>query len=234
MAAVAPPSAKRRPRFRFSLRTTLLWLTAACFFLGIYVKQVRDQKAAREVVKAWDGIAYLDYQWAAVSVNTNSPAKSPPAPPNFRRLRELLGDDIFSSVVSVVIPYHSRANIDTSALLAFRRLRSLNLSGTHVGDADLQKIAGMSRVEELLLADTDVTDDGIQWIVQFPSLKILSLRGTVVSDTGLRAIAQMNALQELDVTDTNATKEGLDHLRAALHNCRVTAGLTATQKPLKW
>jgi hypothetical protein len=234
MAALVLPSAIKWPRLRFSLRTTLLLLTAACLFLGVYVREVRDQKVAREVVKAWGGIAYLDYQWAAASASSNSPTKSPPKPPNFRRLRELLGDDFFSDVVSVTVPYHARADIDTSALRAFRRMRSLNLSGTHVGDADLQKIARMSRIEELRLADTDVTNDGIQWIVQLPSLKALSLRGTVISDAGLLTLAQMDTLQELDVTDTNATKEGLDRLKATLRNCRVTTGLAATQKPLKW
>jgi hypothetical protein len=151
-----------------------------------------------------------------------------------RRLREQLGDDFFSDVVSVTLPYHSRADIDTSALLAFRGLRSLDLSGTHIGDADLQKIIGMNHLEELRLADTDVTDDGIRWIAQLPSLKTLSLRGTVLSDRGLLAMAQMNTLQELDITDTNVTQQGLLQLQTALVNCRVNIGMTATRKPLKW
>jgi Leucine Rich repeat len=234
MAALAPSSARKRPLFRFSLRAALVSLTAACLFLGGYVKQVRDQKDSREKIRACGGTAYLDYQWAAASASNKLRAQSPPKPPNFLRLRELLGDDFFSNVVAVTVPYHLGCEIDTSALLAFRRLRLLNLSGTHLGDDDLRKIAGMISIEELRLADTDVTDDGIQWIVRLPRLKILSLRGTVISDTGLRMVSQQTSLQELDASDTNATKEGLDHLKVALCNCRVTTGLAATRKGLTW
>jgi hypothetical protein len=234
MRALAAPSAKKRPLFRFSLRATLLSLTAACLLLGGYVKQVRDQKVARETIKAWGGIAYLDYQWAAASANNKLPVQSPAKPPNFRLLRELLGDDYFSNVVAVTIPYHALANIDASALLAFRRLRSLNLSGTHVGDDDLRKIAKMSSIEDLRLADTDITNDGIQWLSLLPQLSVLSLRGTVTSDAGILVLTKKQSLQELDVADTNATKEGLDRLQAALKTCRVTTGLAATRKALKW
>ena len=231
--------------FRFSLKTLTLFVTILCLVLGRYVKRVHDEKTAAEAVHRWGGATILDYQfgieadplqteiWPS-SKTVPSRISSRPPEPRFRRLRELMGDHYFSSVVSVTIPYHVTPDINVDVLGAFRNLRSLGLSGTHTNDEDVRKLTRLTKIEVLRLADTDVTDGGVQWLLRLPKLRILSLRGTVISDAGLLKLCGHNSLQYVDVGDTYVTEVGRHQLQTALPDCTVIAGAPVSRRSLWW
>src|SRR4051812_13987229 len=119
MAIGSEASGRSRPWLRFSLRAALLVVTIICLVLGSYVKQVLDQKRATEIVRSWGGTVLLEYQWEYETTHKNATNKSPPEPPNFRSFREWFGEDYFSNVVAVSLPYHSSPSIDVPVLLGF-------------------------------------------------------------------------------------------------------------------
>jgi hypothetical protein len=221
-------------------------MTIMCLVLGGHVKRVRDEKTATEKVRSWGGTAILDYQfepksdlsqlemWPSATAVRRSAIRSAPPQPRFQRLRKLMGDHYFSSVVAVPIPYHATADVNVDVLDAFRSLRSLSLNGTHANDDDVRKLTRLNEIEVLRLSDTDVTDDGIQWLVRLPKLRILSLRGTVISDAGLLKLCRHNSLQYVDVSDTYVTEVGRHQLQTALPGCTVIAGAPEIRQPMRW
>jgi hypothetical protein len=70
----------------------------------------------------------------------------------------------------------------------FSQLRYLNLTGSQVDDQILSKIATMPSLDQLVLDDTNVTDDGLQ---TFPlsQLSRLSIRRTKATVLTLKALA---------------------------------------------
>ena len=91
----------RRRRFRFSLRTLLVFVTVAsagCGWLGYKVRQARRQREAVEVIQRLDGSVKYDYQF-----DSDESLIESPLPPGPIWLRKLLGDDFFANVRGVLI-----------------------------------------------------------------------------------------------------------------------------------
>jgi Leucine Rich Repeat (LRR) protein len=218
---------------RYSLRTAIVFTTLVCIVLGAYVKRAHDEEHATDVVRSWGGTAILDYQWEQMN-RSGTAAKAPPTPPCFQKLRQLLGDHYFSSVVAVKIPYHTTAPLNTNVLCLFHNLRSLDLSGTHVSDDDLQSLTRLKHIETLLLADTDVTNGAMRWVVDMPRLKRLSLQRTSITDVGLLALMQQHSLLQLDIDGTCVSRKAIEQFRLARPDCQVEVGMLATQTPLHW
>ncbi len=86
-------------------------------------------------------------------------------------------------------------------------LRKLNLCGTlELDDGGLAAIAGLSELEELILDETSVTDDGLRHLASLSRLKKLSLYAAHgVTGGGFEHLA---ALGELEVLDLSATDAG--------------------------
>lgn len=90
---------------------------------------------------------------------------------------------------------------------------AVNLKYTKAGDASLEHLKGLTRLEVLFLKDTDVTDDGIRYIKGLTSLEVLELGRTKVTDKGLEDLAGFGKLQRLDLGGTQVTDKGLEHLK---------------------
>jgi hypothetical protein len=84
---------------------------------------------------------------------------------------------------------------------------------THVVDADLACLDGLTELRELDLCRTKVTDAGLPHLRGLGQLRGLDLQHTKVTDAGLRCVEGLSQLQELDLVDTAITDAGLEHLK---------------------
>ncbi len=119
------------------------------------------------------------------------------------------------------------------------QLARIYLDKKPLGDNDLQNLAGLKRMEYVSLGGTNVTavglahlvnsrehlwglplwgsqvgDDGLEVLAQFPNLTGLWLNGTKVSDKGLSNVKTLTKLQMLTLDDTKITDAGLTYLSA--------------------
>lgn len=78
-----------------------------------------------------------------------------------------------------------------------------------VRDADLERISGLSRIAELELHRTRVTDEGLKVIATLPDLQLLKLSGLPISDDGLRHLLPLRKLRSLQLSQTRVSDAGL-------------------------
>ena len=126
---------RRRRWYTFSLRSLLIFTVIAGFgfgWLGLKVKEARDQRLAVEAIEKLEGAVFYDYQYDEQGIWISD--AEPPAP---RWLRQLLGDDLFCSVLSVVIEDQQFTDTGLIDVAGLTNLEDLNLSGTQVTDAGL-------------------------------------------------------------------------------------------------
>lgn len=97
---------------------------------------------------------------------------------------------------------------DLSPLVGLPNLKSLNLSGSSVTDANLRQLHGLS-LDVLLLYDTyGVTDANVAEIA-FPTLRELCFMNNSITDAGLKPLAGLASLTRLTLTGTRVSGEGL-------------------------
>ncbi len=101
---------------------------------------------------------------------------------------------------------------------------SLQLTGRFT-DAHLGGLGGLSRVQELDLADTDITDAGLIHISRLTGLRTLDISMTDVTSAGVQQLRSRRQLRELNLRGTKVTAAGLRDLRKALANCRIEASV---------
>ncbi len=112
-----------------------------------------------------------------------------------------------------------------------------DLTGSWIGDADLERLGKLARLERLVLAKTTVTDsgferlqglrnvieldchfceflteDGVARMKGWARLETLNLRGTKVTSKVFEHLARMPALRRLDLAHTQISDEGFEHL----------------------
>jgi hypothetical protein len=72
------------------------------------------------------------------------------------------------------------------------------------------------------LADTQVSDAGLERLKTLTNLPELYLMNTLVSDGGLKHLHGLTGLQKLYLTGTKVTAAGVAELQKALPKCRIT------------
>ena len=110
------------------------------------------------------------------------PGATPPEPPS---LRKLLGDDLLVNVMCVYLTDTEVGDAKLERLKALPRLQSLDLSNTKVGDTGLQHLEGLTQLRELNLIGAKITDAGLEHLKELTQLRKLTLGGTKVGDAGL-------------------------------------------------
>jgi hypothetical protein len=84
----------------------------------------------------------------------------------------------------------------------------LQMANPDVTDQTLEYLAGMERLRELDLNETQVTDQGLAVLAALPALEVLRLKGTKISDAGFREqLAAKQSLRHLDVRNTGVSAE---------------------------
>jgi serine/threonine protein kinase len=110
------------------------------------------------------------------------------------------------------------------------RLLELHLKNTRVTDAVLQQLGDLPKLDTLGLAGSLVTDDGLKWAAnRYKTLNVLDLRGVgSVTDLGLKHLSPLPNLGHVMLTGTSVTAAGVADLRKARPRCLIDWSATPT------
>jgi hypothetical protein len=99
-----------------------------------------------------------------------------------------------------------KTDFDYSTLASKPDIVVLQMANPEVKDETLEYLLGMSALEELDLNNTQVSDQGLAVLAKLPSLEKLRLRGTPITDAGFRKhLLPLDRLKMLDLTGTKVT-----------------------------
>jgi len=124
--------------------------------------------------------------------------------------------------------FETDTNDDDLALISgyLPDLERLDLSGTAVTDDGLKHVAGLRKLRELALRDTDIDGPGLVHLEALPRLSGLNLGLTMVGDESAEILSRMTGLRELllfhaEMSDAGVAKiEALKELRTlSLEEC---------------
>ena len=101
------------------------------------------------------------------------------------------------------------------------RIGTLILQDTPITDEGLQFLANLTQLQHLSLANTQITDAGLQYLKGMTQLEWLNLDSTQVSDAGLEQIKRLPKLERLVLTHTDVTDEGVKRLRETLPDRKI-------------
>jgi len=94
----------------------------------------------------------------------------------------------------------------------FPNLTAIDLSETKIEDGALVEIGKLTKLEDLNLWRSRVTDSGIKFLVELP-LKRLNLDDTSIGDAAIPHIAQIRSLEFIHLGKTAITDEGIQGLK---------------------
>jgi hypothetical protein len=139
--------------------------------LGLFGDRLRRAVKQRNIVaqiQGAGGIVLYDHQYGFTVENHGDPLwEPPPAAPILLRL--ILGEDFFADVVYI------------------------QFDPTQINDADLARLQGLTDLhglQHLNLADTHVSDHGLEYLTGLTQLRVLELTGTRVTDEGAEKLQQ--------------------------------------------
>jgi internalin A len=101
-------------------------------------------------------------------------------------------------------------------------LQELMLAQSQVTDAGLAHLEGLPKLHRLALQQARVGDAGLAHLKSLHSLKELDLTGTKISDKCVVHLKGLTQLKELTLEDTAVTKAAVKELRKALPACHVS------------
>ncbi len=91
----------------------------------------------------------------------------------------------------------------------------LQMANNDVNDETLNYLVGMTQLKELDLNDSQITDAGLEVLAQLPALEIVRIRGTLVTDKGFGAwLAAKESLINIDARDTAIASKSLRDWKA--------------------
>ena len=205
----------RSPWKRFSLRTFLIAITAACVLLGWKASRVNVQRPAITKIENASGTVVLSSQSAADGVGTA------PSSNIWNPLRGKLDDLWFDSVRSVRTPHLNEDSRRTgkkylsdeiySLSLGFPDLRNLQLSYSDISNEEVTTLGKLSKLQSLDLSCTRIREGPMNGLRHLP-LKWLSIRRTRLDDEGIADLKGMTTLEHLDLTRTKVSDAGIEIL----------------------
>jgi internalin A len=114
-----------------------------------------------------------------------------------------------------------------AAIQGWKKLKTLNLHGTKVGDVGLEHIANITTIESLDVGSTLMTDVGLERLTNLTNLKQLTMGGNELGDSGLQALRQLPGLTYLDLSGRQGTDKNVWTL--AMSDAGLDAVLTLKQ-----
>jgi internalin A len=114
-----------------------------------------------------------------------------------------------------------------AAIKGWKKLKTLNLHGTKVGDTGLEHIAVITTLESLNVGSTLMTDVGLERLTNLTNLKQLTMGGNELGDAGLQALRQLPGLTYLDVSGRQGTDKNVWTI--AMSDSGLSAVLTLKQ-----
>jgi hypothetical protein len=103
-------------------------------------------------------------------------------------------------------------------------IHALDLSRTHVSDADLAHLASMTNLTRLLLSRTEITDAALAHLKTLTKLEHLNLYQTKVTDSGLQHLSGLKNLKKLYTWQSQVTDGGASALVAQIPGLVVNTG----------
>jgi len=97
-------------------------------------------------------------------------------------------------------------------LQQFDTLYRLSLNGTNISDEGLSYLVDFDHLWGLRIWRADISDHGLQHISRIKNLKLLSLDNCNITDEGIRHLQNLKRLEVLTLDGTDVTDEGLKHL----------------------
>jgi hypothetical protein len=100
-------------------------------------------------------------------------------------------------------------------------IERIDLRDAKIGDADLEKISGLTHLKYLGLYGTPVTDVGMNHLARLQSLRALELSYTQVGDPGLISLKTLNSLEKLWLTGTPVSDAAVEEFKKSRPGCEV-------------
>jgi hypothetical protein len=163
----------------------VLLVSIGVSWFAVKMEKARRQKEAVEAIEKAGLEVWYEHEWGS---------RQPDAP---QWLRELLGDDFFVDVVTVLPSNPGFGDDGATHFEGLTNLRALSLHRTQITDAGLKHLEGLTNLAFLFLADTQITD------------------------AGLEHLEGLGNLEELSLEDTQVTPEGVKKLQEALPDCQI-------------
>lgn len=102
---------------------------------------------------------------------------------------------------------------ELSYLKQFPNLISANFYSSNLNDEGLAHVSNCSKIENLDLQDTEITNDGIKYLKNLEFLQYLRLKGnTQLTDECIPYLTEINNLLNLQIQETSITEVGLKKL----------------------
>jgi len=116
--------------------------------------------------------------------------------------------------------------VTDAGLVHLRRLNMLKWLGlSHISDAGLENLKGLTNLRVLWLKDSTITDAGVTYLEGLPDLGTLRLISTQVTDKGLERLNRLNKLRSLSLI---MSKTMTDDKLACLRGLTTLQSLTLT------
>lgn len=232
---------------QFRLRTLLTVMAILGVLMAMLMSAVHSaqtQKAALQRLRCRGTSAVVRYSYEKGETWGSFLPNSPPGP---TWLRNLIGPDLFQTVVLVdmrsVWMYHDElaaledlpsvetiwlgesevSDDDLRHLRPLRHLTGLGLEHTQIGDNGLVYLEKLTKLHMLLLDGTRVTDAGMEHLQGLTNLEEwLGLGRTRITDASIKYFKNFTKLREINLERTKVTERGVLELKAALPNLHIT------------
>lgn len=97
--------------------------------------------------------------------------------------------------------------------------RKIEVQDSSVSDDDLAALDGLTRLDELRLLNTTITDRGVERLAKLDGLRVLGITSPHLTDAALRHIVGLEQLETLRLESASFTDAGIEPL-AKLPNLR--------------
>ena len=218
-------NSRRPPRrwLSFSVRTLLVLITLVGIWMGLRVNAARRQEQAVAAIQKLGGWVRYDFELDPQTDKRIPGAKSWVPKPVLDRT----GLDLFHDVVHINMVYNddgkrldNRQVTDAVKfqLAAFPRLRELLLKESQATDECLAAAGSLSQLEKLYCWDAaELTDLGTSHLRRLTRLKHIHVSRSQITDESLRTFGAMWQLEELSLQENHFTDRGLSYLKKLKH-----------------
>jgi len=110
---------------------------------------------------------------------------------------------------------------DLKAVRKMTKLEDLNLCYTQVTDKGLEHLAGLTQLKELDLFGTGVSGDGLKHLRNLKNLRTLVLGFCPLNDAAAEHLCHMTQLEYLEVGDTNMSRKAIAELKRLLPKTKI-------------
>ncbi|GAA5096492.1 hypothetical protein GCM10023210_30310 [Chryseobacterium ginsengisoli] len=112
---------------------------------------------------------------------------------------------------------------ELSYLKRFPNLISASFTNSNLNDEGLAHVSNCSKIENLNLQDTEITNDGIKYLKNLKFLQYLRLKGnSQLTDECISHLLELENLLNLQIQETSITEDGLKKLTALKYMENIT------------